>query len=85
MIFSKRCPHQALENYLISWWDLYSGRLYILDDILQEMSTPGIRKLLDHGGICTQVDYTYWMIFSKRCPHQTSRKLLDIMVGFVLR
>jgi hypothetical protein len=47
MIFSKRCPHQTLENYLISWWDLYSGRLYILDDILQEMSTPDIRKLLD--------------------------------------
>jgi hypothetical protein len=43
MIFSKRCPHQTIENYLImaTWWDLNSGRLYVLDDILLEMSTPG--------------------------------------------
>jgi hypothetical protein len=55
-----------------------------LDDILQEMSTPGIRKLLDHGEICTQVDYKYWMIFSKRCPHQALENYL-IMVRFVLK
>jgi hypothetical protein len=48
------------------------------------MSTPDIRKLLDHGGICTQVDYIYWIIFFMRCPHQALENYL-IMVGFVLR
>ena len=63
------------------WWHLYLGRLYILsDNVLQVMCTKCRQveiKLLDHGGIRTQVDYIYWMMFSKWCLHQTSRKLLD--------